>query len=80
MAAEPEITQCDLRLRATTIMDAVAGGQAFTVTRNGRPIARLIPLRSGRRFVTRREFAAASRGAPAIDLGAFRGDQNAAAD
>lgn len=61
-------------------MDAVEGGQAFVVTRDGRSIGELIPLRRRRRFVPRAEFAAMSRAAPALDLGAFRADQAAAYD
>ncbi len=61
-------------------MDAVENGQAFTVTRDGHRIGELIPLRRSRRFVPRQEFAAMSRGAPAIDIDAFRADQDAALD
>lgn len=61
-------------------MDAVEHGQAFTVTRDGRRIGELIPLRRRRRFVPRAEFVAMSRAAPAVDLEAFRADQDAAAD
>ncbi len=61
-------------------MDAVENGQAFTVTRDGHRIGELIPLRRRRRFVPRQEFAAMSRGAPAIDIDAFRADQDAALD
>jgi len=39
-----------------------------------------VPLREHRRFVSRAEFAAMSRTAPAIDADAFRADQDAAAD
>ncbi|MCO5969456.1 type II toxin-antitoxin system Phd/YefM family antitoxin [Actinoallomurus soli] len=80
MAAQPEITQRDLRNRSKEIMDAVEHGQAFTVTRDGHQIGELIPLRRRRRFVPREEFAAMSRGASAIDLDAFRADQDAALD
>jgi prevent-host-death family protein len=76
----PEITQRDLRTRSREIMDAVEHGQSFTVTRDGHRIAELIPLRQRRRFVTRQEFAAMSRNAPAVDLEAFRADQDAALD
>ncbi len=55
-------------------------GQAFTVTRDGRSIGELVPLRQRRRFVSRAEFVAMSRTAPAIDTDAFRADQDAAAD
>jgi len=80
MTAQPEITQRDLRNRSREIMDAVEHGQAFTVTRDGHQIGELIPLRRRRRFVSRTEFAAMSRGAPPVDLDAFRADQDAAAD
>jgi antitoxin (DNA-binding transcriptional repressor) of toxin-antitoxin stability system len=61
-------------------MDAVENGQAFTVTRDGHRIGELIPLRRRRRFVPRQEFAAMSRRASAMDLDAFRADQDTAAD
>jgi antitoxin (DNA-binding transcriptional repressor) of toxin-antitoxin stability system len=61
-------------------MDAVQGGQSFTVTRDGHRIGELIPLRRRRRFVPRDEFAAMSRTAPEISLEAFRADQDAFGD
>jgi antitoxin (DNA-binding transcriptional repressor) of toxin-antitoxin stability system len=61
-------------------MDAVERGESFTVTRDGHRIGELIPLRQRRRFVTRQEFGAMSRNSPAIDLEAFRADQEATAD
>ncbi len=78
--ANLEITQRDLRSRSREIMDAVEHGQSFTVTRDGRRIGELIPLRRRRRFVPREEFSAMSRNAPDGDLEAFRSDQDAAAD
>ncbi|MFF9451565.1 MULTISPECIES: type II toxin-antitoxin system Phd/YefM family antitoxin [Streptomyces] len=80
MTAQPEITQRDLRTRSKEIMDAVQGGQAFTVTRDGHRVGELIPLRRRRRFVPRAEFAAMSRTAPDISLDAFRDDQDAVVD
>jgi prevent-host-death family protein len=80
MSEQPEITQRDLRNRSKEIMDAVENGQAFIVTRDGHRIGELIPLRRRRRFVPRQEFAAMSRTASALDLDAFRADQDAAAD
>jgi antitoxin (DNA-binding transcriptional repressor) of toxin-antitoxin stability system len=80
MTAQPEITQRDLRTRSKEIMDAVEGGQAFTVTRDGHRIGELIPLRRRLRFVPRQEFAEMSRTAASVDAGAFRADQDAAAD
>lgn len=75
MSVHPEISQRDLRLRSREIMDAVEHGQAFTVTRDGREIGELVPLRRRQRFVSRDGFARLSRTAPAIDLDGFRADQ-----
>lgn len=80
MSVQPEITQRDLRSRSKEIMDAVQGGQSFTVTRGGHRIGELVPLRRGRRFVPRSEFAAMSRTASDVSLGAFRAGQDAAAE
>ena len=80
MSAYPEITQRDLRMKSREIMDSVEHGQSFTVTRDGRRIGELIPLRRQRRLVSRQEFAAMARNAAAIDLEAFRADQDAALD
>ncbi|MFC8190542.1 type II toxin-antitoxin system Phd/YefM family antitoxin [Cellulomonas sp. NPDC057328] len=77
MTAQPEISQRDLRLRSKEIMDAVEGGQAFVVTRDGHRIGELVPLRRRRQFVPRSEFAALSRTAPEVDLERFRADQDA---
>lgn len=74
----PEISQRDLRTRSREIMDAVEHGQSFTVTRDGHRIGELIPLRRHRRLVPRDEFVIMSRNAPAVDLAAFRTDQEAA--
>lgn len=80
MSAQPEITQRDLRNRSKEIMDAVQGGQSFTVTRDGHRIGELVPLRRRRRFVPRSEFAAMSRTASDVSLEAFRSDQEATAE
>lgn len=80
MTAQPSITQRDLRNRSKEIMDAVQNGQAFIVTRDGHQIGELVPLRRRRRFVPRQEFAAMSRGAPAISIDDFRTDQDATAE
>lgn len=80
MAARPEVTQRDLRSRSREIMDAVEAGQAFIVTRDGREIGELVPLRRRRRFVSRAEFGAMSRNAPDISLDAFRRDQQVGVD
>lgn len=80
MSAHEHITQRDLRHRSREIMDAVESGHGFVVTRDGREIGELIPLRRRRRFVPRAEFAAMSRSAPHIDAAAFRADLDAVVD
>lgn len=80
MTDQPEISQRDLRNRSKEIMDAVETGQSFTITRDGRAIGALVPLRTERRFVRRFEFAARSAAAPSMDLAAFRADQDAVLD
>jgi prevent-host-death family protein len=80
MSVPPEITQRDLRNRSKEIMDAVQGGQSFTVTRDGQQIGELVPLRRRRRFVPRAEFTTMSRTAPTLSVESFRVDQNHAAD
>lgn len=79
MPAQPEITQRDLRNRSKEIMDAVQHGQSFTVTRDGHQIGELTPLRQRRRFVSRAEFAAMSRGAPQLSIRTSQADQDAVA-
>ncbi len=77
MSLGGEINQRDLRARSREIMDAVAAGRSFTVTRHGSQIGSLVPLRHVRRFVSRDDFAATSDRAPTPDLDAFRADQDA---
>jgi prevent-host-death family protein len=80
MTPQPEITQRDLRNRSKEIMDAVEMGHTFTVTRDGRAIGELVPLRTERRFIRRLDFAAHSTAAPTMNLAAFRADQDAVSD
>ena len=76
MSAPREVSQRDLRMRSKEIMDAVEGGDSFTVTRDGHQIGELIPLRRRRSFVSRAEFARRSLLAPLIDVETFRADQD----
>jgi len=73
MSMLAEISQRDLRLRSKDIMDAVERGESFTITRDGRPMGQLIPLRH--RFVSRERFVSLSEHVPAADLERFRADQ-----
>ena len=66
-----EISQRELRNESGAIMRGVERGESFTITRNGTPVARLIPLRR-RTFVPRGEAVAAFRTAPPIDAEQFR--------
>jgi antitoxin (DNA-binding transcriptional repressor) of toxin-antitoxin stability system len=61
-------------------MDAVERGEAFAVTRGGRPIGRLVPQPRKRTFLGREEFVALGRGLPTIDAAVFRADLDALSD
>jgi prevent-host-death family protein len=74
-----EITQRELRNDSGAIMRSVERGKSFTITRNGTPIGRLIPLRR-RTFVPRDEVVAAFQSAPALDPERFRRDIDEAFD
>ncbi len=74
-----EITQRELRNESAAIMRGVERGESFTITRNGTPIGRVIPLRR-RIFVPRGEVMAAFATAPVLDEQRFRDDLDAAVD
>jgi prevent-host-death family protein len=74
-----EITQRELRNESGAIMRAVERGESFTITRNGTPIGRLIPLRH-RTFVPRQEVMAAFSSAPVLDAERLRADIDGIAD
>lgn len=74
-----EITQRELRNDSGRIMRAVERGSSFTITRNGTPIGRLIPLRR-RTFVPRDEVLAAFATAPPVDPDKFREDLDTLVD
>lgn len=69
------IPQRDLRNNNAKVIDEVAVGETFVVTRNGEPVAELRPLRAvRRRFITRDEVAALASTAVRIDHRQFRAD------
>ena len=72
-----EITQRELRNDSGAIMRGVERGESFTITRNGTPIGRLIPLRR-RTFVPRAEVMAAFATAPVLSPERLRADLDAA--
>ena len=68
------ITQRELRNQSAAIMDRVEAGETLVVTRNGRPVARLVPMDGPRREVPTAELAAALAGLPRIDYNKMRAE------
>ncbi|MGI8678620.1 MAG: type II toxin-antitoxin system Phd/YefM family antitoxin [Jatrophihabitans sp.] len=69
------IAQRELRNENAKVIEAVAAGETFIITRNGEPVAELRPLRAGRRtFVTREEVAELATAGVRIDRHQFRAD------
>jgi len=69
------IAQRDLRNLNAQILNEVAAGETFVVTRNGEPLAELRPLMHARnQFVPRAEISALVASGPHIDAAAFRHD------
>jgi antitoxin (DNA-binding transcriptional repressor) of toxin-antitoxin stability system len=60
-------------------MRALDRGEDFIVTRNGKPVGELRPIRP-RQFVPAATFLALMEGAPRIDWKRFRADLDAFAD
>ena len=73
------ITQRELRNGSGDIMRALDAGEDFVVTRNGTPVASLVPFQR-RRFVKRESLVAAFAGAPPIDADRLRADLDAGVD
>ncbi len=69
------IAQRELRNDNAKVIDAVAAGETFVVTRNGVPVAELRPIAPPRRkFVARADLVALGAAGPHVDLGEFRTD------
>lgn len=62
----------DLRNHGGDIVDRVARGESVTITRNGKPVAELRPLR--REPSSRESLIASRRSLPALDPDALRRD------
>lgn len=73
------ITQRELRNSSGDIMRRLDEGETFIVTRAGKPVGELSPLRR-ERFVTAETVAALFQRAPAIDADRFRADLDNVAD
>jgi prevent-host-death family protein len=69
------IAQRELRNDNAKIIDAVAAGETFVVTRNGVPVAELRPIeRPRRKFVAREELLVLGAAGPHVDLAHFKAD------
>ena len=69
------IPQRELRNDNAKVIEAVAAGESFVVTRNGVPVAELRPLQQTRRtFVPTVELLVVAANGPRIDRGRFRAD------
>ncbi|MDR0990449.1 MAG: type II toxin-antitoxin system prevent-host-death family antitoxin [Propionibacteriaceae bacterium] len=71
------ITQRELRNDSATIMDRVEAGEQFTVTRNGRPVAQLLPITGPRQAVPIAEVSAAFARWPRLDYATLRAEADA---
>jgi prevent-host-death family protein len=61
-----EVASRELRNDTAGVLRRVDAGEEVTITANGRPVARLIPVRhSGRRWLTRAEFVSRLAGSQA---------------
>ena len=75
------IPQRELRNENGKVIEAVAAGETFVVTRNGEPVAELRPVKAARStFVSRDEVAALRDSAVRIDHRQFRVDLDRAVD
>ena len=71
----PTIAKRELRNNNAKVIDAVAAGETFVVTRHGVPVAELRPIAPlRRRLVAKADLVALGAGGPHVDLGAFRAD------
>lgn len=71
----PEVTIRELRNRGGEVVDRVAAGERLTITRSGRPVAELRPLRAT--AVTAAVLLQRWRRLPALNAAALRADLDA---
>lgn len=75
------IPQRELRNENTKVIDAVAAGETFVVTRNGVPVAELRPVPGARRrLVPRHELQAIAAAGPRISREQLRADLDGVLD
>ena len=69
------ISQRELRNDTAGVIEAVAAGDSFVITRNAVPVAELHPVRTTRpAFVSKKELVALAAAGPRIDHEGFRAD------
>ncbi|MEX2502470.1 MAG: type II toxin-antitoxin system prevent-host-death family antitoxin [Trueperaceae bacterium] len=76
--SKPDITVRDLRNRGREVIDRVLAGERLTVTRSGRPVAELRPLRS--RHLSATELLRRWRRVPHVDPARLRDDVDTVID
>lgn len=75
------IPQRELRNENAKLINAVAAGETFVVTRHGEPVAELRPIQSARKtFITRDDLVRIAGAGVRIDADQFRRDLDAAID
>ena len=75
------ISHRELRNQNAKVMDAVAGGETFIVTRNGEPVAELRPIQPVRKtFIKRQDLSRNAGMRVRIDPDQFRRDLDNAVD
>jgi prevent-host-death family protein len=75
------LAQRELRNHNAQVIDAVAAGESFIVTRNGEPVAELRPAKHVRRtFISRDEIAESELPGREINRHQFRADLDRVVD
>ncbi|MGI9032802.1 MAG: type II toxin-antitoxin system Phd/YefM family antitoxin [Acidimicrobiales bacterium] len=75
------IAQRQLRNDNAKVIEAVAAGESFIVTRNGVPIAELRPIRTNRRTnVAKADLMALAASGPHVDRKQFQADLDRVVD
>ena len=73
-----EATVRELRNQGGHVLDRVLAGERVTITRDGEPVAELVPIR--RRPLSRRPWLSLFRGDPPMDPAELRADIDALID
>ena len=81
MTMPKTIAQRELRNDNAKVIEAVASGESFVITRNGIPVAELRPIRTSRRAtVPKVELVDLATSGPHVDLRRFRADLDRVVD